>query len=166
VIVFGLFRGCSLAVQPILVLDASIGWCAAVRCRNAAPALRRGGPSDLRVGSRAHNLTRATNLILTGQVGEFAVPRRDRGRLSALTAALSPVIPARTADSGLGAHQYALRFRITSKNVLIRIWKSSSRLQLLMYQRSSLTRRTISSTERVAPREPLHCAHPVRPGFT
>ena len=62
--------------------------------------------------------------------------------------------------------QYALRLRITSNVVLIKIWKSSNRLQLLMYQRSSLTRRVISSTEGVAPREPLHCAQPVSPGFT
>jgi len=39
--------------------------------------------------------------------------------------------------------QYALRFRKTSKTVFIRIWMSSHKLQLLMYQRSILTRREI-----------------------
>jgi len=67
---------------------------------------------------------------------------------------------------GSAPRQYALRLRITSKTVLTKIWKSSSRLQLFIYQRSSLTRIAISATEGVAPREPLHCAHPVRPGFT
>ena len=39
--------------------------------------------------------------------------------------------------------QNALRFRKTSKSVLINIWMSSQRLQLLMYQRSISTRRAI-----------------------
>jgi hypothetical protein len=52
--------------------------------------------------------------------------------------------------------QYALRFRSTSKHVLINIWTSSQRLQLLMYHRSSFTRSEICSIDGVAPRAPLH----------
>jgi hypothetical protein len=44
---------------------------------------------------------------------------------------------------GVLHNQNALRFRNTSKNVLIKIWMSSQRLQLLMYHRSISTRRAI-----------------------
>ena len=75
-IVFGLFRGCSLAVQLILVLDARSGGAARSSAATLRRRLGRGGPGDLRAclaGARAACM-RATNLILTGQVEEFAVP--------------------------------------------------------------------------------------------
>lgn len=64
------------------------------------------------------------------------------------------------------ASQNALRLRKTSNSVLIKIWMSSQTLQLLIYQRSIFTRRAICSTDGVAPRRPLTCAHPVIPGLT
>jgi len=112
-------------------------------------------------GAKRQQLQRTGSQALTTMYAQISAAKREtwpysNGSQRALE------IP----QPGGGSRQYALRLRITSKNVFIRIWKSSRRLQLLMYQRSSLTRLSICSAEGVAPREPLHCAHPVRPGFT
>ena len=70
-------------------------------------------------------------------------------------------------DSGAGkAHQQAFRIRRTSRVVLIRIRRSSQRLQFVIYQRSSFTRSATCSMVGVGPRAPLHCAQPVMPGLT
>jgi hypothetical protein len=52
--------------------------------------------------------------------------------------------------------QYALFFFATSKAVFSNICRSSQRLQLLMYQRSSFTRFETCSIDGVAPLAPLH----------
>jgi hypothetical protein len=152
---FGQFRDYCSAIQPLLVQfdDRARLRCAAVQISHCELARRR--PSKRGISESARPTGTGKRATRRGPTASAHTRTHDLIPLS------EPVTPGSARH-----HQYALRLRITSKNVLIRIWKSSNRLQLLMYQRSSLTRRAISSTEGVPPREPLHCAHPVRPGFT
>ena len=62
--------------------------------------------------------------------------------------------------------QWASLPKKTTNTVLTMIEKSSQTLQLLMYQRSSSTRRRILSSVSVSPRAPETCAQPVIPDLT
>jgi hypothetical protein len=72
----------------------------------------------------------------------------------------------RRAHGFRSARQHAFRDRQISSTVRQRIRRSSKKLQLVTYQRSSSTRRFIRWSVGVSPRNPLTCAHPVIPGLT
>ena len=90
----------------------------------------------------------------------FQLPERSRWRSPNIassgvpTACMGRTSALRTARAAPSVHQCAFLPQTTTKTVLIRIAKSSQRLQLLIYHKSSSTRRCILSSVSVSPRAP------------